>query len=220
MLSVKFKAFFFVVMTGFGAQSFALEIDKFSHTVYAGQKSYTINIKNDKSLKPVAYKATVFSRSYTEDGEEVLKETNLVRIFPKTVVIGYNKTKGVRINVEKVVPEPVEKSFRIYFKELKERNKDKSGVEFETDYSPVFYVKDKKEDEGSLLYQRVVKDGKVFLKITNNTNSHIYFNPSKDFAFRNILAKSSVFIPNDQDLKKISAFVCYGCDEVKTYDIK
>ena len=207
------------MMCGLSAPSTSLEIDKFSHTVYGGEKSYIINIKNNKSLKPVAYKAKVFSRSYSETGEELLEETNLVRIFPRTVVIGYNKTKGVRVNVEKITPEPVEKSFRIHFEQLTEKSGNKSGVIFKTNYSPVFYVKDKKEEPGELVFRNVIKDGEKFLEISNNTNTHIYFNPSKDFQFRNILSKSSVLIPNPEGRNQLSLFSCYGCEDVVTREI-
>lgn len=188
------------------------------HTLYKGESTYMISVTNDASTSPVAIKIKALKRTYNRFGTETSTPTDLIKVYPSSLLIPYKKTKRFRV-ISKAPAEEVEKAFRIFIEEQLIETKKNSGIISKTNFNLNLYVKDKKEEAGELRFTNEMVDGELFLKATNDSNTHLLLIPEKELKSRNILAKSSVLIPIEAKISSISVKNCYSC-EFKTYEVR
>lgn len=167
LLASLFLSFFLFGFT-FNPMSQSLRLEE-------GKKSAQFMLVNNSS-ENMAIDLSVKSRQMNEKGEETLKETDELSIFPPQLIIPAQEKRTIRVNWNGPKDIKVEKAFRVIAEQLPlkvdEKTKKQSGIQMLMKYMAAFYVTPK-EAESNLKIESTQLDGKnLSIVIENKGNKH------------------------------------------------
>ena len=185
-------------------------ISPISISLSVGEKSGSYTLEN-LSQRKAAYQIQAVTREIFSNGEENLKETKLIRIFPSKIILSPGQKKRFKViylgkkNIAK------EQSFRVLFNSLDLDVSDSlktTGVITKYNFATTFYVTPK-DAEADLNTHIVKKNNRYQLQLKNLGSKHIILrnwkldlvnNQAKqrysgDLPDVNILAGNELYIP-------------------------
>lgn len=197
-----------VVLFGYVSSMFAWEVVPISQEVTTDKDNVQITVDNSKYNTPVAVRIKPMARDMNDKGQEVLSETNDLRVFPRQMIIEPKQKSIIRISIKNKNNTDIEKAYRVVIDQLPARRKaNDRGAQVLTRYVTSVYLtpNSKKTNEFTINNAQLTSKG-VVINAQNNGNHHkvlypgeaVYiteagetFEVSKEFDLFNILPQKS-----------------------------